>query len=155
MPSRSEPSAPIDLNILPERYRPKVVPPALLWVWGIAILLLVLLLPMLYASHVGGRRAARAEVALATAQIELDGLRTSQPVVETLAAQLRQARDDLALLQTVHPTAMGPAHDWEAISFALLAHDPSRMRLTAIVKAPSDMPLAEYMTNLGLLQKKV
>lgn len=139
MPPRSEPAAPIDLNILPERYRPKAVPPALLLVWGLAILLLVLLLPLLYANHVSSRRAALAEVALATAQIELDDLRTLQPVVATLATQMRQARDDLALLQTVHPTVMGPAHDWQAISSALAAHDPARIRLTAIEQDPDQL----------------
>jgi len=60
MPPRSEPTAPIDLNILPQRYRPKVVPPALLLVWGIAVLLLIAVAPMLYVAHLRGRRAEEA-----------------------------------------------------------------------------------------------
>ena len=132
MPPRPEPSGAIDLNILPERYRPKVVPPTLLLVWGIAVFLLVLVLPMVYLSHIKGQRAANAEVALQTAQIELRDLRTPEPAAETLAAQMYQARDDLAVLQSVHPTIMAPYHDWEAISAALLVYDPARIRLTQV-----------------------
>lgn len=141
MPPRSEPSAPIDLNILPQRYRPKVVPPALLLVWGIAVLLLVSVAPMLHIAHTSEQRAEDAQVALQTAQVDLHNLRTPAPQVETLAAQLGRARDDLAILQTVRPTVMAPHYDWEAISAALLAYDPERIRLTEIDQDRSNLIL--------------
>ncbi len=139
MPPRSEHSAPIDLNILPQRYRPKVVSPALLLVWGIAVLLLVLVIPLLCAARVGGRRAEESQAALQTAQIELRSMRTPAPQVETLAAQLAQAREDLTILETIQPTAMAPHHDWEAIVATLLTYDPSRIRLTEIDQDIDDL----------------
>jgi len=144
MPPKPPTIEPIDLNILPEQYRPRVVAPAIVLVWVIAAVLVVLLVPgaLIARSHRNQVRALEAD--LWAAEETLTAIRTPAPEVVALTDELSRTVRALNAAQNAVPTALATHRNWEPIFQSLLDYDPARIRLIALNQHRDDLTLTGH-----------
>lgn len=144
MPPKTPTIEPIDLNILPEQYRPRVLSPAIVVVWVIAAVLGVLLVPGALVTRHHRAQARSLEAELWAAEETLAAIRTPAPEVVALTDELSHTVRALHTAQTAVPTILASQRNWDPIMQALLDRDPGRIRLTALSQELDDVTLHGY-----------
>jgi len=141
----------IDLNILPEEYRPRVISPAIMLIWTIAIVLFILTLPTFGLLRYNQVRLKRVSSDLHQAQQILKKIRTPNPEVVKLSEELSQALQASESIQLLYPTINAQRRNWPQVFAAILNYDDTRIRLLEL--AQNDMDLT--LTGLALSQNDV
>ncbi|MEA3407283.1 MAG: hypothetical protein U9R48_04295 [Chloroflexota bacterium] len=132
MPREAPQSEPLDLNILPEKYRPQAIPPIIVMLGVTAVVFLLLAVVSFVLLH--RNRASMAELShdLEVAQSTLQALRTPPPTVMALRQELSRTQQALEVIREVYPTMAAGRRDWGGIFEAILSYDGERMRLTEL-----------------------
>lgn len=146
-----QPVGPIDLNILPPVYRPRVVSPIFKILWVVGVCLLVGAIP-LWAFTAGTRQQVRElRTSVASAQKTLVALRTPAAEAITLTEQISQTLEMLEALRAAHETALGGRRNWAPALSAMLAYNPERIRLDELYQNGNELTL----TGLSLSRDEV
>ena len=141
----------IDLNILPEEYRPRVISPAIMLIWTIAIVLFILTLPTFGLLRYNQVRLKRVSSDLHQAQQILKKIRTPNPEVVKLSEELSQALQASESIQLLYPTINAQRRNWPQVFAAILNYDDTRIRLLELAQNGMDLTL----TGLALSQNDV
>jgi hypothetical protein len=140
MPSEPNPG-PIDLNILPPQYRPRVVSPIFRFIWIVAVALVVGAIP-LWALALKGKGDVRdLRTSVAGAQRTLVALRTPAADVISLTEQISTSLQTLEALQMAHGQAIGGRKDWPIVLTSLLGYDAARLRPLELHQELDDLTL--------------
>ena len=102
MPRNQSPIV-IDLNILPPEYRPRELPSIFRLLWGLAIVLFVLAIPLVFLGIAERARVRQLSGELEQAQSTLQALRT--PAADALGLQ-QQFSDTLKILEQAKGTVV-------------------------------------------------
>jgi len=138
MPRNQSPIV-IDLNILPPEYRPRELPSIFRLLWGLAIVLFVLAIPLAFLGIAERARVRQLSGELEQAQSTLQALRT--PAADALGLQ-QQFSDTLKILEQVeaiYPQIASRRQDWPQVIDALLLYDSQRIRLLETYQDGDDL----------------
>ncbi|TEU12883.1 MAG: hypothetical protein E3J25_06585, partial [Anaerolineales bacterium] len=144
MRPESKRTEPLDINILPEAYRPRVVSPAIRLVWVVAIVLLMLLVPAFVLTLRNRAQAEQASDALSQAQHALAELGALDPEGVALTEELSRTLHALEVVQAVYPTIAAGERDWASVFEAILSRDAERIQLADLVQEGDDLRLIGY-----------
>lgn len=147
MPPDQQSQPPIDLNILPEQYRRRVVSPIIMLFWVIAIALFVLCVPTFIFQQYNRRRAGELSLQLSQAQSTLRALRTPGPTVVALSNELERKQRALEALQTLQPTLAMRRNDWPSIFETILSYDPQHIDVRELIQDVTDLRLGGLATS--------
>ncbi|MHB0859127.1 MAG: hypothetical protein ACYC5M_16360 [Anaerolineae bacterium] len=151
MPPKPPQSGPIDLNILPQHYRPRVVSPAIVLFWVIAGVLLVLTVPGFIFSQNNQREITKIETGMAGARNTLAAIRTPAPEVFSLTQTLSDTTAMLDAAVALRPTLVAGQRDWEGVFGAIMAYDTQRIQVSALYQSRNSLTLQ----GLALAQSDV
>jgi len=132
MPPRESQGSLIDLNILPEEYRPKKLPKGLLGIWLTVVILAVVVVPLLIISTRVRRDTDRLQSELSRVRATLRAARTPAAEVITLTQRLTETVGLVEQMIEISPTLAARRTDWPEILAAITDYDPNRIRLTSI-----------------------
>jgi len=144
MRPESKRTEPLDINILPEEYRPRMVSPAIRLVWLVAIVLLVPLVPAFVLTLRNRAQAEQASDALSQGQQALAELATSVPEVVALTEELSRTLHALEVVQAVYPTIAAGERDWASVFEAILSRDAERIQVADLFQEEDDLRLIGY-----------
>jgi len=150
MPVAQQPE-PIDLNVLPEQYRPRVMSPIITLLWAIAAALFVLLVPSFILMRHSKAQVAELSLQLAEAQTTLRTIRTPAPELVALTEELTELLHAIDAIQSIESEALSGRQDWPAIFEALLVYDSKRIRPIDLRQDGDDLTL----TGLALSRDDV
>ncbi|MHB1296732.1 MAG: PilN domain-containing protein [Anaerolineae bacterium] len=151
MPPKPPQPGPIDLNILPQHYRPRVVSPTIVLFWVIAIVLLVLTIPGFIVSQSNERKMTEIDAGMADARSTLAAIRTPAPEVYSLTRTLSDTTAMIDKAAALRPTLVAGQRDWEGIFGAIMAHDAQRVQVSALYQSEDTLTLQ----GLALTQSDV
>lgn len=131
----------LDLNILPEQYRPRRLPRRAVILWAVVAGFALFLLPfyILFASVRGD--VARLEADLRRAQDELQALGTPVPEIVELTDTLSQTVAMASRVEEAYSTILASRIDWSDVMAAINSYDPAQISLTSIEQADSRITL--------------
>jgi len=155
MPPEPRRMEPLDINILPGKYRPRVISPAIRLAWLVAVVLLVLLVPAFFITLRNRARAGQSRDAVTQARRTLVALATPAPEVAGLTEELSRTLHALEVVQTVYPTVSARQRDWASVFEAILSRDSERIQLTGLLQEQDDLTLIGYaLTQEDVLSYK-
>lgn len=137
----------IDLNILPEQYRPRRVPASTIILWLVAIGFAFLLIAFNFLSANIREDIIRLEADLQAAQEDLDTVSTPAPEVQELMNTLAQVQESASELQEAYPTIVAGRMDWAAVMAVISNYDPAQLTLTSITQADNQITLKGRATD--------
>lgn len=140
MPSEPTPG-PIDLNILPPQYRPRVVSPIFKIVWIAAVILVIGAIPLWALALKGKDDVRQVRTAAAQAQRTLAALRTPAAEAISLTEQISASLKALEALQQAHEAALSGRKDWPIVLSSLLSYDAVRVRPLELYQEQDDLTL--------------
>ena len=145
------PTEPVDLNILPEEYRPRVLPSYVrsMWVAGVGLLLVAVVL--LIMGQMNRAQVRDLNDSITQVQRELDAAQTPQPELLELQDELAQVVAAIASVQTVYPRGAEERRDWSAILGIVLQYDPELVELQELFQTGGDLTVV----GLALTQEDV
>jgi len=148
MPPQVPPPEPIDLNILPERYRRRAVPPATIIMGAAAILLFIMLVPAAFLLRTTQAKVTRLAGDLKEAQATLKAVRTPAADVIALGEELTRTLKSVESLKKIQPEIAEGRRDWPTIFDAVLLYDSDRIHLQDVYQD------GDYLTLTGLALKQ-
>ncbi|GAF91129.1 unnamed protein product, partial [marine sediment metagenome] len=129
MPPETDLANFIDVNILPEQYRPFRLPRTVIILSLVAAGLAVLILP-LYLLWTGIRGdIAHLEADLQPVQEALAKISTPAPEVLELMNTLTQTQKSAGQLEEAYPSIVAARTDWQAVLAAIGSYDPAQLTL--------------------------
>lgn len=131
----------IDVNILPEQYRPRKLPRRVILLSLIAVILAVLILPLwlVSASMRGG--AASLETEVQSVQGDLARVSTPLPEVQELMNKLDQIQQSGSELEEAQATLAAERPDWPAVMAAIGNYNPDELSLDSLAQTNSQITL--------------
>jgi Tfp pilus assembly protein PilN len=149
--SASAPTEPVDINILPEAYRPRVLPTYVRTMWIVGVGLLLVAAVLLVVGQVNRARVRDLTANISRVQRELDVARTPQAEVLELSDELAQIQAAIESVQTVYPRSAREHRDWSSVLGAVLQYDPERIELRELFQTGIDLTVI----GLALTQEDV
>lgn len=146
---------PIDLNVLPEIYRPRVPSPVFTLIRVLSISLAVLLVPGYVVLRNAQARTKDLATELTQAQQTLRTIRTPDPTIVQLSDELSRTLRALEVMQVVSPTISAGRKDWARIFDPVLAYDGARIQLTELFQDKMDVSLKGYALSREDVQSYV
>ncbi|MFP3895315.1 MAG: hypothetical protein ACLFV5_00550 [Anaerolineales bacterium] len=142
MPREEAPFEPLDLNVLPEKYRPRVVP-YIIKMLGVAVMVLLLLtmVSFVFLRRTRGRMR-ELDRDLEVARSTLSAVRTPPPTVVALNQELSRTLYALEVMGELSPTMAAGRWDWEGVFGSILSYDSEKMRLAEFYQDDSELTLA-------------
>ena len=125
----------IDVNILPEQYRPFRLPRRVIILSLVAAGLAVLILPLYLVSASIRGDIARLEADLQPVQEALAEISTPAPEVLELMNTLTQTQKSAGQLEEAYPSIVAGRTDWQAVLAAIGSYDPAQLTLTSLTQA--------------------
>jgi Tfp pilus assembly protein PilN len=158
--TKPQQTGPIDLNILPEAYRPKAAKPIMVLLASVAGGLFFLAIICFVLLQVNRAQVGELRTSADRAQEKLRTMRTPAPEIAALAGQLASDQHALEVLQTLAPTVAAGQRDWEAIFGAILSYDVTTLRLLELLQDGNDLRLGglalsrdEVLAYAGVLDR--
>ncbi len=147
MPREESQFEPLDLDILPEKYRPRVVPYVIKILGAAAgVLFFLTILAFMLLRRTRGR-VAELDHDLEVAQSTLGAVSTPPPTVVALNQELSRTLHALEVMEELSPTIAAGRRDWEGVFQAILSYDSERMRLAELYQDGSELTLAGVALN--------
>lgn len=134
----------IDLNVLPEQYRPRVASPVMMLVWGAAILFAVLWVPTFLLNTRAKGQLKEINGSLAQAKQTLQVVRTPPADMIGLTQQYTETMAALESFRAIQTEISAVHRDWPAMFRAILDYDPNRVRLSSVFQDN------DYLTLTGI-----
>jgi Tfp pilus assembly protein PilN len=131
----------IDVNILPEQYRPPRLSRRAIILLLVAAALAILILPLYFISGRIGSDIARLEGELQSAQDALASISTPQPEVQELMSTLAQIQQPVGELEAAYPSIVAGRTDWPAVLAAIGNYNPAELTLSSLTQADSRITL--------------
>jgi Tfp pilus assembly protein PilN len=131
----------IDVNILPEQYRPPTLPQRAKILLLVAAGLAVLILPIYIVSGRIGGDMARLQGQLQFTQDALESISTPEPEVQELMSTLAQIQEPVSELEEIYPSIVAGRTDWPAVLAAIGNYNPAELILTSLTQADNRITL--------------
>lgn len=133
--------APIDINILPERYRPRRISWRATRPWFLAMAFLVLLFP---SARIFMRSTQREEAAVTRLSDIRTALRAYRPLAEeksALETQIEETDRQAAEIEAAHSTVAIRAHSWSDLLQELIDLAPAGVQLTRMDQSGGEITI--------------
>ncbi|MEA3459292.1 MAG: PilN domain-containing protein, partial [Chloroflexota bacterium] len=141
MPPREAQPGFIDLNILPEEYRPRKISRRAIILGAVAVGLAVLLLPFYTVFSNMRGDVADLRLDLRRTQNKLEALGTPAPEIVELSDTLSNTVAMVNQVEEARPTIEAGRTDWSEVMAAINSYDPAKITLTSIEQADSQITL--------------
>ncbi len=146
MPPQKRQGSVVDLNILPEQYRPYKLPSRVLFLWIAAYGLTVLLVPAYLASARIETTSAQAEAELIRVRQELQLAPTPAGEVISLTRTLSETNAAVTRVESVLPVIMGRS-DWPEIMAAIDDYESSWLDVESVTQVENQITLEGYAVD--------
>jgi Tfp pilus assembly protein PilN len=131
----------IDINILPEQYRPRELPRRVIALSLVAAMLAILIVPLYFVSASMRGDAASLEAEIQSVQDDLAKVNTPAPEVQELMDNLASTQEVANKLEETHSTIAADRADWPAVMAAISDYNPDQLTLDSLAQTDSTITL--------------